>query len=1617
LRWFFTFLVVALLLGFAYFVWPEPFPERHLVAIPIWATDRLAVAPPPYAREDIDKLAQITDVQFHGSLGLQDAGSFASLGAELGQLVKNKESVLIVHLCAHGASDAAESGDGTGYVICSDYMRTPEGGRYPVGNLLRDVESSPAELKLLVLDSGRIAYDPRLGIIANEFPRLVEDELKKLSEQELWVLLPNSPMERAAVAHPLRQSVFGLSITEALSGEADLPPNDRFITLHELYRYVFLRCTGWFAPDTGARQTPLLMKAGVGLIRPTEQSEGDKEHRLAWIEAEEPADDEQDEDKPGEQETDKPTDDASEALGEPAENQEHYAHRTRRILLRGTHPAQISIPSVFVATAGAEAQEESAAAAPAAEKGSDSPTAAKAAPDEKMPLGPAEDPEDAKTDDPATPAATKENEPESAEDLDQFDLDVERLRTLVHQAWRLRDAIQNPAGPAASSPAEFAPHLWREVNAILLFYEQRCRTGRPIESQGSGGGTSDQSLKRLTDSLTALAEDLRMLQDLINDGTSSSAAEYRMPLCARIAKSWERHRRQLQTVGSETKREPSKLREVRSIARQHNRLLFLARDYVRWYAQASITGSHSDQLREKIDDFLDGLLRFREALDDLQATPIEPDEQDRLDAALKRFQALLNLQGEVDRLVLGHENAILDEDQRPFQEQQIEDLLSTPLLPAPRRQRLLGRLLDGELRINAAPLAKEELPNRITLSVPPAQWQRLRERLQLEEELIRLTDADQADTLQAQISRIEKLTGELPATEEPLWSECRKTGAALREFYTNAPADADYYALHLIDPRDTPKVARNHPFATFSPTVKVSSVLNLAGPTQLRLEKDEPRAVTCTLSATKRHLLDHTPKLAYDDAFVRMTGGPEDGLFQSGDGWFRKTLTWHFLATADQEESGASEADLELTVNWSDGADAGQARHKISLVLPQPNRIDLEVIRVGAAKHKPDDGSTVGLELYPNRKTQYQFTLVNKSGVERQVEVSLYAILPKRSSTVAPGRIDRQLQQAVLDEVTGILPGARLIAKTSASVQLRSDSTRHEPINFVAPGAANESKPADDAESKPKAAPKPPETSPAVDVSYGLVCVITDAADASERWFKWIELTPIAPNRFLQPDIAYDYDTGRIVTRFVARDFDDDGKSDLPIGVPVSIVWNDYKGEIPQDAESRLSGPFNQTSSELELYAAVPPDNETRTVSLDVDGYPRAVVFQVPCNREPPASRRQAGSDIRRTDRRIRMNSLLASNHPVKFHFAPFVNFPSPKELEEDKKLRHVKIAPNEQVVVPAPCRAIEVNFETDAPADAFENADHKVEIVLGDELIEPSRFYADRSMTTGLVKFGENGLVEFETVVGDYSVQLEPGDLANKKTYVEAELLLPGIGQATDHVLLVLDSDTPVIQKADVLVPDRRGPARATRTPVDIPKGARPIVRVHAKDLSGIAQVEYALSSDGSRILHPESSTKTEPKNVRSIDATHVFDFELDTAKLDPEQYVLLIRLTDKAGHQSEVLSQELRIAMSAKKPLKGVIAGQIVFGQNRAPVNGVLFNATLKGPKIGAKPVEIKADGTFSIKDLPPGPYAITAQGSFQGREAVGTVEDIEPSPSEKPAPITVTVDRRKPKKKDET
>ena len=220
-------------------------------------------SPIPYVHEDAERLLNLASVKPHGSLGLQHASSLATLGGQLGKLGLARPDGLLLYLGAHGLAV-----DDQAFLVCSNFVgpSNPERGRYPLREVLSQVADCPAAFRLVVLNGGRLDYDPRLGLVAAEFPRAVERELRGLPAQELWVLLPGGLLERAAVVHPHRQSVFGLAIAEALEGRADLWPKDGEVSVSELYTYVRHRCSSWFAPDSGCGQTPLLMKAHVGLV-------------------------------------------------------------------------------------------------------------------------------------------------------------------------------------------------------------------------------------------------------------------------------------------------------------------------------------------------------------------------------------------------------------------------------------------------------------------------------------------------------------------------------------------------------------------------------------------------------------------------------------------------------------------------------------------------------------------------------------------------------------------------------------------------------------------------------------------------------------------------------------------------------------------------------------------------------------------------------------------------------------------------------------------------------------------------------------------------------------------------------------------------------------------------------------------------------------------------------------------------------------------------------------------------------------------------------------------------------------------------------------------------------
>ncbi len=270
----------------------------HLVAVAVPGTDRFTAPLVAYPLEDVDALRRIPNLHVYSrEPALTTAASIAQFGEEMrrftqGNHFDRKRGVLLIYLNAHGVSDGGQS-----FLLCSDFMRPgQEGhhdeGRYPLPELLQnlDQQQSPTALTLLILDAGHLEDDPRIGMAVNEFPRLVEQQVKSLRDQPLWVLLSHSVFQTSHVDRCRRKSVFGASVAEALEGKADGQLNgqaaDGYVSLPELYQYVHHRCTQWCRAIGAPPQTPLLMRAGSGLVELADLEKPEmtgKQYRLLYL--------------------------------------------------------------------------------------------------------------------------------------------------------------------------------------------------------------------------------------------------------------------------------------------------------------------------------------------------------------------------------------------------------------------------------------------------------------------------------------------------------------------------------------------------------------------------------------------------------------------------------------------------------------------------------------------------------------------------------------------------------------------------------------------------------------------------------------------------------------------------------------------------------------------------------------------------------------------------------------------------------------------------------------------------------------------------------------------------------------------------------------------------------------------------------------------------------------------------------------------------------------------------------------------------------------------------------------------------------------------------------------
>ena len=133
---------------------------------------------------------------------MKDPAAFKELGSSWADMPADRSGVLIVYVDGHGVSD-----DGVGYLLCRNFDPTnPTAGRVPIADLLHHLSEAPVGVKLLVLDAGRIPSDPRLGMLINAFPRILEQEVVKTDDRSLWVLSSNAGIWPAVHGFPGRSN-------------------------------------------------------------------------------------------------------------------------------------------------------------------------------------------------------------------------------------------------------------------------------------------------------------------------------------------------------------------------------------------------------------------------------------------------------------------------------------------------------------------------------------------------------------------------------------------------------------------------------------------------------------------------------------------------------------------------------------------------------------------------------------------------------------------------------------------------------------------------------------------------------------------------------------------------------------------------------------------------------------------------------------------------------------------------------------------------------------------------------------------------------------------------------------------------------------------------------------------------------------------------------------------------------------------------------------------------------------------------------------------------------------------------------------------------------------------
>lgn len=1100
----------------------------------------------------------------------------------------------------------------------------------------------------------------------------------------------------------------------------------------------------------------------------------------------------------------------------------------------------------------------------------------------------------------------------------------------------MRDRLADRDANGGWSPVDYAPHLWREFNELILGYEQRFRAGSAFDQQ------------KLTDDLK---KNILPLAERLKDSASTGG---RSTIADRLGGAW--HRFNASDLYAAYSREPSDLRRAYEM---RNDSVFATYDYLRWLARASLLGG-GDAAADDIEKLVIALTSLTTHLDAMRpAQPIKPQELQSLrDSLGSDMRELRTIRSSLDSRLRNEVETLARSPKRAGSTLRIEALLATTLLTADQRNQLFAALVESD---QPAPDWDSDLA---MVRTPPStlderSWNRLLTQMALQMALIDWAEAKGASletgyvaTLKSSLAAFMQARRDGDKAEANSWTALGAFGSKLGGVYRGLPRairdrensselmqpaerlDALRTAermLRLVDPRDARLIDDSITIAPLPAAQKQELELILDSPTRFEIRSDEWTNFEIKVRSTSGLPVEYRPTIAFDAASVEarwadgqapitsgvQAAGAAKSLDDRGEGVLRLQLR--------AKVEGANPMPMEVKLDA-----AGKAfTRSIVVVMPAADRIDLLVQGIAGTtaseqtlrgRWAADDEGTALLMPFPNRATTYRLALGNRSQRDRNVSVTLLA---------SPRGAEKRRRQREQYAAEPTWPSAAYVKLHTIDKLLLPADGSPVLLSFVTPEPPAAAAPATP---MPPAAPaakdeKAEKIRPAID--DGLVCIIRDLDRKDRRWVKFIDTAVQPPRNYFDAEASYDRVQGRINLLLKPRDFDNDGRPDVDRMPPdgSTVQW-EIGQELDPAAAMQVKSDAVAPKFEARLFADVPPDpGRNVDVRLTVDGYPRAFIWRVNCGN-------------------------------------------SESHLRPRRDLRQVRItSPMPGDAFRSPLDALPVSLEVDAPTDAFREfaEDDVLEVGLDatlDRSLDDARmkqFFSDRQVKFLLEGLEADGVMKIDTKVSDFKIELNPSGLTNTLVEIGARLTVGRNEPEKDFVQVALDGAPP---KIDVTTQP---------TGAIVVQGVDLRVIVRGTDLSGIKKVEAAFD-----ILRTGQIEKPE---LGVIDpASGLFNVLMPTKELKPGNYILLVRATDKV----DLLSTPTRIPVTVRAPAgppppvkpQNSITGTIrLNGSGQAGVTVELTGAA-------AKTAVSDASGAFAFRDLMPGAYKVSAKGAVKNR-----------------------------------